>query len=326
VPVDEEVTLRGIFADREGPGVVLLQGSAMGIRGMIQFIEILHDGGYAVLCCDYRGTGHSSGDWWTSRHLDDDALALLRWLERRKGGPGGVVGVSIGAVAAAKLSFADDPPAAVVLDRPVDPRTVIPRFMTGSMGSVAGFLSQFVVRPKCDVDLREDLARARAPTLLVLPEYDFLFPPKDLQWALLDRSPAVETKTLPGGHLSSHLVQPVAWREAVLDFLDARLRPGEPPLAAGRAVPPDPVKVLSYGLDGRRLSVVLEEPLPPGIQILAMGPRTNALIKVEKPRREMTFELECKRARRLRPLFGVRVVPEGFRTTTGTRKITLEPE
>jgi len=325
VKVDEETTLRGIWADRDGPGVVLLYGSAMGIRGVIQFTEILHDGGYAVLCCDYRGTGFSSGTWWTSRHLDDDALALVRWVQVRKGGPGGVVGVSIGAVAATKLVFAESPPGAVVLDRPVDPRTVIKRFVAGGLGGFGGFVSTLLVHPKCDVDMRKSLKDAKTPTLLVLPEYDFIFPPEDVEHAVAEKAPCVEAVVVGGGHLSSHLVDPLLWRATILDFLDKHLRPGQPPVAAGRALPPDPVKVLSHKLDGRKLSVVLSEPLPKTIEILAMGPRTNLLIKVEDPRREMTFELESKRAKRLRPMFGVRVVPEGFRTTTGTRRLTLKP-
>jgi hypothetical protein len=292
---------------------------------VIQFIEILHDGGYAVLCCDYRGTGFSDGTWWTSRHLDDDALALVRWVQEKTGGPGGVVGVSIGAVAATKLPLAENPPGAVILDRPVDPRTVIPRFVAGGLGGFAGFVSILLVHPKCDVDLRKSLKEAKAPTLLVLPEYDFIFPPEDVEYAVAEKAPCVETKVVGGGHLSSHLAHPVLWRETVLDFLDRHLRPGQPPVAAGRAVPPDPVKVLSYALDGRRLTVDLEEPLPKTVQILAMGRRTNVLIKVENPRPRMTFELESKRARKLNPLFGVRVVPEGFRTTTGTHKLTLQP-
>jgi hypothetical protein len=120
-------------------------------------------------------------------------------------------------------------------------------------------------------------------------------------------------------------VAPVFWREVVLDFLDRHLRPGEPPVAAGRELPPDPVKVVSFGLEGRELSVELERGIPGPIEILAMGPRMNLLIRVEEPRPRMTFEIEGSRAKRLRPLFGVRVVPEGFRTTTGTRRVTLEP-
>jgi pimeloyl-ACP methyl ester carboxylesterase len=325
VPADEETTLRGIYAERDGPGVVLLYGSGMGIRGVNQFIELLYDGGYSVLCCDYRGTGYSSGKWWTSRHLDEDALAQVRWLQKRTGGHVGVVGVSIGSVAATKLVYADDPPAAIVLDRPVDPKTVIQRFVAGSLGGFGGFVATLLVHAKCDVDLRGSLGKAKTPTLLVLPEYDFLFPPKDVEKALEGKSPYVHTTVAGGGHLSSHLVAPVHWREVILDFLDAYLRPGLPPLMAGRELPPDPVKVLSYRLEGRELSVELQEPLPQTIEILVMGPRQNLLIKVEKPSPKMTFEIESRRAKRLTPLFGVRVVPEGFRTTTGTRRVTLTP-
>lgn len=326
VEADGETTLRGIWADNGGPGVVLLYGSAMGIRGVIQFTEILHDGGYSVLCCDYRGTGFSSGKWWTSRHLDDDALALVRWVQAKKAAPVGVVGVSIGAVAATKLPLAENPPAAVILDRPVDPRTVIPRFIRGGLGGFAAFVSELLVHPKCDVDVRQALKDAKTPTLLVLPEYDFIFPPEDVEYAVAEKAPCVATKVVGGGHLSSHLVHPLLWRETVLDFLDLHLRPGQPPVAAGRALPPDPVKVLSYALDGDELSVELGEPLPKAVEILAMGPRLNVLIRVEDPKPRMTFDLESGRARRLDPLFGVRVVPASFRTTTGTRRMTLAPK
>ena len=118
---------------------------------------------------------------------------------------------------------------------------------------------------------------------------------------------------------------PVHWREVVLDFLDRNLRPGQPPVMAGRELPPDPVAVASFKLEGRKLTVELEREIPGPIEVLAMGPRMNLLIKVEEPRARMTFEIERSRAKRLNPLFGVRVVPEGFRTTTGTRRTTLVP-
>jgi hypothetical protein len=233
--------------------------------------------------------------------------------------------VSIGAVAATKLVHAADPPGAVVLDRPVDPRTVIKRFVAGSLGGFGGFVATLLVHPKCDVDVRESLKQAKTPTLLVLPEYDFIFPPEDVGYAVAEKAPCVETVVAGGGHLSSHLMAPVFWREVVLDFLDEHLRPGQPPVAAGRELPPDPVKVASFGLDGRRLSVELAEAVPGPIEILVMGPRMNLLVKVEEPTPRMTFEIEGNRAKRLRPLFGVRVVPKGFRTTTGTRRVTLTP-
>jgi pimeloyl-ACP methyl ester carboxylesterase len=114
VPVDEETVLRGIFIRNDGPPVLVLYGSGMGIAGIRELLRSLRDAGYSVLCCDYRGTGHSSGRWWTSRHLDDDARILYEWLRRKaRTEDVGVVGVSIGAIAAAPLIARPDAPACV---------------------------------------------------------------------------------------------------------------------------------------------------------------------------------------------------------------------
>ena len=54
--------------EAEGPKILYLYGSGMGLGPpSIKAIRMLFDGGYEVLCCDYRGTGHSSGRWWTSK-------------------------------------------------------------------------------------------------------------------------------------------------------------------------------------------------------------------------------------------------------------------
>jgi len=325
VPTERDDTkLHGIWADNGGPPVLLLYGSNMGIRGVRQFIEMLHDGGYSVLCCDYRGTGFSTGRWWTSRYLDDDALALWNWLRKEKGEPGGVVGVSIGSVAAAKLLEAEHPPAAVVLDRPVDPKTVIPRFMGAGLGPISAFISRLLVHPKVDVKMARHLERARTDGLLVLPEFDMYCTPGDAAKMTAKKAPSVTVVTVPGGHLSSHLADPHLWRSTILDFLDARLRPGKPPLG-GRDVPPDPAKVESFRLDGRTLTVTLDRVPPAPATILLLGKKGNGLIRVAEPKRTMEFTMKGKYARRFRPLFSVRVVDNSFRPTTGTRWIFGEP-
>jgi len=61
VPVDEETTLRGIYVRNDGPPVLVLYGSGMGIAGIRDLLRSIRDAGDAVLCCDYRGTGYSSG-------------------------------------------------------------------------------------------------------------------------------------------------------------------------------------------------------------------------------------------------------------------------
>jgi pimeloyl-ACP methyl ester carboxylesterase len=319
VPVDEETVLKGIFIRNDGPPVLVLYGSGMGIAGIRDLLRSLRDAGYAVLCCDYRGTGYSSGRWGTSRYLDDDAHILFQWLRARTGRIDvGVIGVSIGAVASGPLLTRHDPPAAVVLDRPVDPRTVIHRFMAASTGEVGGTIAEWIARPTFDFELHECLENARTPTLVVLPEYDFLMPPSDTERLLQGASPHVASRKVPGGHLSSHLVKPTFWRAVLLDFLDRHLRPGQPALG-GRQVTPDPVGVKEARLDGRLLTVEFEAEPPEVFTLLLMGHKQNGLIRLQDAPRRLAWELSRKEKRKLGPLFAVRAIPEDWIPTVGTR-------
>ncbi len=322
VPVDSETTLRGIFLRNDGPPVLVLYGSGMAIAGIRDLLRSLRDAGYQVLCCDYRGTGYSTGRWRTSRYLDDDARILFEWLRAETGGRDvGVVGVSIGAVAAGPLLTRADPPAAVVLDRPVDPRTVINRFMAGATGAIGGTIAEWIARPTIDFELHECIQKARPPTLVLLPEYDYLMPPKDTERLLENASPDVVRQTVPGGHLSSHLVKPTYWRSLLLDFLDEHLRPGLPALG-GRRLPPDPVAVKEARLDGRRLTVEFAARPPAECTLLLMGHKLNGLIRLEGAPRRLVWELSRKEKRKLGPLFAARVVPEDWIATVGTRPFT----
>ncbi|MHC4932819.1 MAG: alpha/beta hydrolase, partial [Planctomycetota bacterium] len=316
------------YVRNTGPPVLLLYGSGMGVFGdtTVQTIRILFDGGYSVLCCDYRGTGHSEGKWGTSLFLDDDARALWEWLLREKGEPAGVLGISVGAVAAAPLLSHPSPPRAAVLDRPIFPGSVTGRFMQAHTNDLGRFLAMLVVHAEVDVDMRACFARAATDTLLVLPEHDALCPPEDVEWMTAHAPERVQTATLRGGHVSSHLIEPVRWREVVLDFLDARLRPGQPP-AGGRTLPPDPARVERFELEGNRLAVRLDrDDLPEAISLLVCGIQRNYLIPVAKPGREMTLVLPPKAVDQVRRrCYGVRVVPEGFLPTVSTSRIVVPP-
>jgi pimeloyl-ACP methyl ester carboxylesterase len=319
VPIDDETVLRGIWVPADGPPLLLLPGSGMGISRNDKLIRILHDGGYSVLNCDYRGTGYSSGRWMTSRYLDDDARALWEWLRANKGEPAGVIGVSMGAVAAASLLNHPHPPQAVVLDRPVNPHTVIWRWL-GQYSKIAGLVSLLCVRTSVDFDFVKSFENPDTDVLVVLPQNDMLLPARDVRHLRKHFGERVRTVTMPGGHLSSHLIDPAGWRAAFLDFFDERLRPGQPP--RGRAVTPDAAKVVRWSWSGSRLRVELDrdrKELPDGVRVIAMGKRFNIMIDVWPPTRVMELEVERKWARRLRPLFGVRVVTTEFPRPVGTR-------
>lgn len=321
VPVDEETVLRGIWLDRGGPPVLVLYGAGMSIQRTAELLAILHDGGYSALCCDYRGVGYSSGRKGKSRYIDDDARALWEWLRKEKGEPAGVMGISIGSIAAAPLARHPHPPAAIVLDRPVDPRNVVYRWVKAYLGgTVSSWIARVLVRTSTDVDVRGCLEEARTDVLMVLPEYDVLLPPDDAA-ALTEGLPArVQVVTVPGGHVSSQLVEPSTWRGAILDFLDARLHPAEP--GGGRVMDPGPAKVVEWRREGRTLHVTLDRDLPDGVKLLHLGLKRNAAIWIEHAGREITVELPRKHRHRT---FDVRVVPKDYENPVATKWITDPP-
>lgn len=315
VPAPGGVTLRGIFVDRGGPPVLVLYGAGMSIARASELLRILHEGGYSSLCCDYRGVGYSSGSRnFTSRHVDDDARALWEWLRERKGEPAAVLGISLGSIAAAPLVHHPHPPAAVVLDRPVDPRNVIYRWVETYLGAIPSLIARLVARPSSDVDVRESLEKAHTATLLVLPEHDGLMPPKDAERLTAGLPPEVRTVTVPGGHVSSQLVDPTAWRGAILDFLDARLRPGQPPLG-GRVMPEGEARVASWSRDGRTLRVTLDRDDADHVTLLVMGLKRNGILYLEKPPRVVELRLPRKLRHRV---WGVRTLPDGYPSPMGT--------
>lgn len=326
VPAGEGVVLRGIYSANDGPPVLVLYGSGMGIAGSIEIVQMLRDAGYSVLCCDYRGTGYSSGKWGTSRFLDDDARALWEWMTARHGRPAGVLGVSVGSVAASGLLSLGTPPEAVVLDRLIDPKTVAGRYIEKELGPFSRFITDLFFRTTSDVDVARALAGARAPTLVLLPEYDVLCPPPDADRLTRGRAETVRLKTVRGGHLSAHLVDPVGWRSALLDFLDDHLRPGLPHLG-GRLVPPDPIGIETATIDEKGLLTVrlAEGPLPKRATLLVCGRRSSAVIVFENPGRVLTYPLPPKVLKRVSPLLGAHVMHEGFRSAIGAKWINARP-
>ena len=178
------------------------------------------------------------------------------------------------------------------------------------MGTLAGTISSLLVRASCDVDLERDLGRAQTPTLVVLPEDDVLHPPQDARKITALRS--VTSVTVPGGHLSSHLVDRVLWRSTILDFLDRHLRPGLPH-GGGRKVPETVAAVERFELGENFVRLTLDREVTGKVSILFMGRRGNLMARVENPGREFVISMPWRRMARFGGrLSAVHVLPEDY--------------
>ncbi|MFJ5884751.1 alpha/beta fold hydrolase [Kitasatospora cineracea] len=73
------------------------------------------------------------------------------------------------------------------------------------------------------IDVRADLARVQAPTLVITTTADPLVPPA-LQRELADRIPGARRAELPTGHLP-FAERPEQWRALITDFLAEHTAP-----------------------------------------------------------------------------------------------------
>jgi pimeloyl-ACP methyl ester carboxylesterase len=184
--------LRGVWVPGEprAPVVLHLMESTVGATEAARTHGIYWDlpaAGYALLAFDYRGVA-ASGGARSTEHVRADARAMWREAVARAGGDEGRValrGGSLGALAVATLLQDGARPGAVVLYGPVRSESVVRHFMvTGWAGTprvpeaLAPWLALLFRRPLA-VDLVEELARCRAPLLVICGAHDELLPPEE---------------------------------------------------------------------------------------------------------------------------------------------------
>jgi pimeloyl-ACP methyl ester carboxylesterase len=101
----------------EGPTVVLAHGHGVNKSNLLGRAELLHPG-YNLVLVDFRGHGQSEDALSTIGLLErDDLRAVIDWLEATKRPRAiGVLGVSMGAAAAAHEARGDDRVAGLVLE------------------------------------------------------------------------------------------------------------------------------------------------------------------------------------------------------------------
>jgi len=232
---DDGVTLTGwlIPAARETRTAVIVMHGFSGNRlpELAAFVPWLHER-HHVLQFDFRGHGESEGTLVTlGAHERRDVAAAVRFVESRGLGPTALFGISMGA-ATAIVSAPELPVAAVVADAPfAELHHPIARRMRQVGYPLSGIGARLVVagamlraRSRLGDPIRAVPRIAPRALLLIAPREDRL-----ISWRQSLRlfEAAGEPKELVivegAGHAEAYAVDPRAYRERVLDFLERHL-------------------------------------------------------------------------------------------------------
>jgi hypothetical protein len=219
----DQVAIHGWYvpAEPERAVVAFFHGNAGNIGHRLETLSLLNELGLSTLIIDYRGYGQSEGkpsEAGTYR----DAEAAWRYLTEQRGiAPGRIVlfGRSLGSAVAAHLAARHEA-GAVVLESAF---TSLPDLAAELYPYLpARLLSRF------RYPTAENIARTRAPVLVIHGQADELTPLHHGQ-EVFERAPEPKRLvTLEGGHNTGFLGNEAVYRRAWADFLDRHIdRPGE---------------------------------------------------------------------------------------------------
>jgi uncharacterized protein len=232
---DDGVTLSGWFvpAARETrTAVIVLHGfSGHRLPELAAFVPWLHER-HNVLQFDFRGHGESDpGHITLGWHERRDVAAAVRFLEGRGLGPIALFGVSMGA-STAIVSAPDLPVAAVIADAPFAElhhpvanrmRDVgYPLAGVGARVIVAGAALRTRTRLRDPLHLVSRISPR--PLLIISPSEDRLIDRRqsDLLYERA-REPKELFRVAGAGHAEAYAIDPAAYRERVLAFLERHL-------------------------------------------------------------------------------------------------------
>jgi uncharacterized protein len=232
---DDGVTLWGWFvpaARDTRTAVIILHGfSGHRLPELAAFVPWLHER-HHVLQFDFRGHGESDpGHITLGSHERRDVAAAVRFLEGRGLGPIALFGVSMGA-STAIVSAPDLPVAAVVADapfaelhHPVANRMRDVGYPLAGLGArviVAGAALRTRTRLRNPLDLVRRIAPR--PLLIISPAEDRLIDRRQSEVLYERAAEPKEIYRVPGaGHAEAYAIDPTAYRERVLSFLERHL-------------------------------------------------------------------------------------------------------
>jgi uncharacterized protein len=235
IPSSSGARLAGWYLPGAGRGaVLLLHGVKSNRLVLVERMRFLRDAGYSTLAIDFQAHGESTGERITFGQLESlDARSALAWLRARlPGQPIAVLGISMGGAAAligqpieagaVVVESAYPAFAAVVSNRLAlalgPPGRLFTPFVLGAF-RVAGGIDASKLRPI------DGIGRLHKPILVMTGAEDQKTTVGESRALFAKANPPKSYWEAPGaGHFDLAYVGGVAYRERLLDFLNATLR------------------------------------------------------------------------------------------------------
>ncbi|MGZ4493586.1 MAG: alpha/beta hydrolase [Nocardioides sp.] len=228
-----------LVPSRNGAAVVLLHGSGSTRTAELTQAGVLGRHGYGLLLVDARGHGRSGGRGMDLGWYGDlDVAAAVTFLTRQRGVDPpriAVLGLSMGGEEAIGAAGRDPGIRAVVAEgatarTAADKSAWLPGGPSGAVQRLLDRLTYGLVdllTPASPPAPLRDSVRAAVHTRFLMIAAGSMPDETTAAQVLRDAAPArVQVWTVPGaGHTGGLSTAPAAWRQRVLAFLDARLRP-----------------------------------------------------------------------------------------------------
>jgi uncharacterized protein len=235
IPSSSAARLAGWYLPGAGRGaVLLLHGFKSNRLVLVERMRFLRDAGYSTLAIDFQAHGESTGERITFGQLESlDARSALAWLRARlPGQPIAVLGISMGC-AAALIGRPIDADAVVIESAYPDFAAVVSNRLALAFGPPGRLFTPFVLgafRVAGGIDaskLRpiEGIGRLHKPILVMTGAEDQKTTVAESRALFARANPPKSYWEAPGaGHFDLAYVGGVAYRERLLDFLNATLR------------------------------------------------------------------------------------------------------
>ena len=225
------LTLRGWWIPGTGDrSIVMAHGWTSSRRQPYDDSAYLHAAGYNLLIFDFRGHGLSEGSYTTIGWAEpDDLRAAIGYARSRSPGPLGVIGYSMGAVAALEEAAADSRVGVVVADSPFADLASEQRYAWENQTRLPFVPFATPVQLMARLDLGFDPARVRPdeaagqlrqPLLVIVGAADTVVPPAQGYAVFRAAHGPKQLLAVPGAdHTGAYDREPVTYERVVLGFL-----------------------------------------------------------------------------------------------------------